>query len=217
MEDNFDKEISRSIEAIKSYTFAMGTHPPRYKVEGTQLAGIEWFSLCAMVKTGANAKAFLQALEANNVLICYALIRLQIDVALRIYGFRYFEDVDQAGEMLMEGAKYNSIPANPKRLSDKTLVDLMEQEFSGLKELYEYASEDVHLTGKVIQRQILPKDGLDFVNMNPLAAHLPKDDRLSLVQSFEELMGITKDLLEKFFASRPGVRDRMRGPSNTAL
>jgi len=68
---------------------------------GTKVPDVAWYVFAAIKKTRSLSHAFCILIRAKNTLAATALIRLQLDTALRIYGLSLLDDLEDAGAKLM--------------------------------------------------------------------------------------------------------------------
>jgi hypothetical protein len=74
------KEIETSVGRLLEF-------PPKYiGPEGTIISDVHWYVLAAMKKTASLAHAFCTLVRAKNTLTAAALIRLQLDSGMRVFG-----------------------------------------------------------------------------------------------------------------------------------
>jgi hypothetical protein len=76
---------------------------------GTSIADVEWFALAAIKKTVSLSHAFCALIRAKNALSAAALVRLQLDTAMRIFGLTLVDDPEAAGTRLMNDESYRKL------------------------------------------------------------------------------------------------------------
>ncbi|GAB5426804.1 MAG: hypothetical protein Devi2KO_02630 [Devosia indica] len=182
----------------------------RYVPMGSELSDIEWYSLCAVIKSGAHAQAFCRAIRERNTVAAGAMLRLQMDVAMRLNGLKYFVDIEAAGASLMAGVSYRSIPSKIGKLFDATLIEKLNADHPWVKGVYDGGNEDVHLSRTVIMRKMKRVGGMLFFNLRPTDEHVSEQDYFHLVDTFFITLRLTRDLLASFLATRPGPDERAR-------
>lgn len=71
-------------------------HPPdeTYAPQGRFLSDVEWFSLAATTKSTSNANAFEILVVARNTVAAAAVVRMQIEAAMRLFGLALVDDIE---------------------------------------------------------------------------------------------------------------------------
>ncbi|PWE52997.1 hypothetical protein DEM27_28350 [Metarhizobium album] len=181
-----------------------------YAPIGSFLAPVEWFSLAAVVKTTSNAHAFGLLVESRNTIAASALIRMQIETAMRMFGLTLVEDVEEAGAMLMNGEKYSALRMRDgrTRLVDKLLHQELAKLYAWVSEAYEDASAFVHLDRVNIGFKVTWLDSGGYYNLNGIDRNRPDEQYHHLVDTFYIALRMTRDLLRDFLQTRPQPAER---------
>jgi len=118
-----------------------------YAPLGSSLADVEWFSLAAVTKSTSNAHAFELMVTSKNTIAAAAIVRMQIETAMRLFGLTLVDDAESTGVQLMKGEKYSSLRmrnGGPK-LVDKILHQELSKLYAWVTGAYELSSAYVHL------------------------------------------------------------------------
>lgn len=208
----FDLEIQ--LNKIEQVAAGLKKIPNTYiGPQGTKIPDIAWYVLGAIKKTTSLSHAFCLLVRAKNTLAAAALIRLQLDTALRISGFSLVDDVEAAGTHLMNDGKYSDLKSRDnERLHDKVLHRRLDQFYPGLSAAYEATSGYVHLSGAHINTGLSEREGTSvlFFHLNGTDESATDDKFAEIVDSFEQATRLTADMIEDFmrykYSRVPGAR-----------
>lgn len=173
--------------------------------QGTAIPDIEWYALAAIKKTASISHAFCTLVRAKNTLSAAALVRLQLDTAMRIFGLTLVEDIEAAGTWLMNDNSYRKLKARTgEPLSDALLHRKLDEKYPGLSEAYEAASAYVHLSGQHIKTGLLSREGSPtlFFHLNGTDDARPNEWFADIIDSFDQATKLTADLVAEFLAAR---------------
>ncbi|WEO70014.1 hypothetical protein [Rhizobium rhizogenes] len=190
------REMALEIERLPDGTYApLGSH----------LAPVEWFSLAAVAKSTSNAHAFELMVQTRNTIAASALIRMQIEAAMRLFGLTLVSDVEEAGALLMKGVKYSALRMRDSRtrLVDRILHEELSKLYAWVSETYEDTSAFVHLDRVNINSKITYLEKGGFFNLAGIDATRPDEDYHHLVDTFFISLRMTRDLLRDFLMTRP--------------
>lgn len=181
--------------------------------QGTAIPDIEWYALAAIKKTASISHAFCTLIRAKNTLSAAALVRLQLDTAMRMFGLTLVEDVEAAGSLLMNDESYRKLRTHSgEPLTDAFLHRKLDEKYPGLSEAYEAASAYVHLSGRHIKTGLWSRDGSPtlFFHLNGTDDARPAEWFADIIDSFDQATRLTADLIAEFFATRPDSEARAR-------
>lgn len=206
-------DLASRLDRIRSYDVIIQHLPDNtYAPQGSTLSDVEWYSLCAVVKTSSNIQSFCQLIESRNIIAAEAILRSQIDTAMRLFGLSLVDDVEAAGTLLMTGKNYSELRhgGDPKLpLRDWYLRDQLSLRYPWVKQTYQDACESVHLTAEAIKRKLKPMGGLIFFNLSGLDHHSVEETvYYHLADTFYISLKMTVDLLGDFLATRPQPAER---------
>lgn len=150
--ETFDLEVQ--LKKIERVSAGLQKIPHTYLgPQGTKIPDIGWYLLAAIKKTRSLSHAFCVLVRAKNTLAAAALIRLQLDTALRIFGLSLVDDVEAAGTHLMNDGSYRALRSRENEpLQDALLHRKLNEHYPGLTAVYEATSSYVHLSAAHIKR-----------------------------------------------------------------
>lgn len=172
---------------------------------GSQIPDIGWYVLAALKKTTSLTHAFCALTRAKNTLAAAALIRLQLDTAMRIFGLSLVDDIEVVGTRLMNDESYRKLRSRDNELlSDKVLHRKLNEHYPGLSDEYEAGSSYVHLTAAHIKRGLFerPSTSTLFFHLNGTDESRPDEWFADIVSSFDQATRLTADLIEDFMRYR---------------
>ena len=144
----------------------------------------------ALNRSVALSSGFCIMIREKNLICAGALVRLQLDTALRLFaGFI----ADQPHEFAMEVFKGNRIDRmkdkSGTRMTDRHLVTQLANEYPWIEEVYERASNYVHLSGTHIKSALSMEDGDSGkigIKVSSLDRTLPEATYLEAIGAFRE-------------------------------
>lgn len=183
-----------------------------YAPQGCELAGVEWFSLAVVAKSNSNAHAFEILVRERNTTAATALIRMQIEAAMRLFGLTLVDDVEDAGRKLMGGEKYSSLKLKGTKtaLRDSLLREKLGELYLWVPSTYEASSAYVHLDSVNIVQKLKPIGSRLFFNLSGVDKSRPDEDYFHLTDTFFIALRMTRDLFRDFLCTRPGPEYRMK-------
>lgn len=195
------RSMAREVERLPGETYAP---------QGSFLADVEWFSLAAVTKSTSNAHAFELLVNARNTVAATALVRMQIEAAMRLFGLTLVEDIEDAGAKLMQGEKYSSLKLAGTRhsLRDKILHEELSKQYEWVSDAYEATSAYVHLDRMNITSRLTHLDQGTFYRPSGVDAKLPETAYYDLADTFFVSLRMTRNLLKAFLAGRPQPEER---------
>ena len=142
----------------------------------------------ALNRSVALSSGFCIMIREKNLICAGALVRLQLDTALRLFaGFI----ADQPHEFAMEVFKGNRIDRmkdkSGTRMADRHLVTQLAIEYPWIEEAYERTSNYVHLSGTHIKSALSMEDGDSGkigIKISPLDQTLPDATYLEAIKVF---------------------------------
>ncbi|KKC31486.1 hypothetical protein [Devosia psychrophila] len=172
---------------------------------GSKVPDIAWYALAAINKTASLTHAFCTLTRAKNTLAASSLIRLQLDTGLRMFGLSLVDNVEAAGERLMNDEKYSKLKSRQgEPLSDAVLHRRLNQHYPGLTKAYEATSAYVHLSSAHIKTGLSERPGTPvlFFHLNGTDDARPDEWFAEIVDSFDQATSLTAELIEDFMRYR---------------
>lgn len=208
-------DLETALKKIEVTAATLLKIPPKYVgPTGTKVPDIAWYVFAAIKKTRSLAHAFCLLIRAQNTLAATALIRLQLDTALRISGLSLIDDLEDAGAKLMNGESYRSLRSrNGKRLDDALLHRHLDKYYPGLSQAYETTSSFVHLSASHIKTELIerPDTPTLFFHLNGTEDDQSHEKVADIIDWFDQATELTADMIEDFMRFRYVKEFPLRG------
>ncbi|MCZ7502758.1 hypothetical protein [Agrobacterium sp. ST15.13.015] len=119
------------------------------------------FLLAALQRIDSNVAGFQAMVASLNYPVACAILRLQIDTAMRVNGLRLMADPHDGTMKLLSGERYDRIrPKKGDKLRDAVLLNSLNAEYDWIKKVYERTSGMVHLSGMHIHHSFNHSTGV---------------------------------------------------------
>jgi hypothetical protein len=116
---------------------------------GADLSHADFFIFGALRRTLAQARGFRDLINARNFPCAAAILRLQLDTAMRVNALSVVDDVDAACKAVLDGEQFNRLKdRDGNKLSDAHLRKKLAEKHPWISPVYERTSDFVHLSGK---------------------------------------------------------------------
>lgn len=110
-------------------------------------------------RTLAQTRAFRQCIEDRNGLVATALLRLQLDTALRLYALFWVADPNAFSYEVFSGAQIDRLKAaDGERMTDKYLRAKLVSHYSWMETVYKQTSGSIHFSSRHIFDALEMKD-----------------------------------------------------------
>lgn len=173
--------------------------------QGTGIPDIGWYVLAAIKKTASLSHAFCTLVRCKNTLAASALIRLQLDTALRISGLSLVDNLEDAGAKLMNDENYSLLKSRSgERLTDKLLHENLDKFYPGISHAYKTTSAYVHLSASHIKTGLTNQPGSHvlFFHLNGTDDAQKEEDFADIIDWFEQATTLTAEMIEDFMRYR---------------
>ncbi|WP_165218217.1 hypothetical protein [Affinirhizobium pseudoryzae] len=165
-------------------------------------SSVTLFLLAALQRVESNAAGFQAMITARNYPVASAIVRMQIDTSMRVYGLRLMADPHDGAMKLLGGERYDRIrPKSGDRLRDAVLLNALNVEHDWIKKVYERTSGMVHLSGMHIHHalnhstSVVNDDGSLSIQLaiGPESPHIPAElyDELCAAFSHTSMIAIS--------------------------
>ena len=115
---------------------------------GGDVYGLDFLANAAMNRALALSSGFRTMIQQKNLICAGALVRLQLDTALRFFAAFIVDKPHEFAMKVLEGVRIDRMKdkyGNP--LTDRHLVNELAKEYPWVQEVYSRASNYVHLSG----------------------------------------------------------------------
>ena len=150
----------------------------------------------ALNRSRANLSAFQQLVRDRNLVIAGALLRLQIDTALRFYAAFLVDEPHTFALEVLRGERIDRAKdSEGKHLRDGYLVSKLSAEYPWISRVYNRTSSYIHLSATHIHHAFdIPEDAASFtLKISDVDRELPEELYAEAILAFGEA---TKILLK---------------------
>jgi hypothetical protein len=173
---------------------------------GTGLRDADFFIMGAMRRTLAQARGFRDLIKTRNFPCAAALLRLQLDTAMRVNALSMVEDPDAVCKAVLEGEQFNRLKSRDgQKLSDAFLREKLAEEHPWISMVYKQTSDLVHLSGRHFQVSIAGTDdetGAAFFFISGHDPDRPDETYFEVVDAFFKATKVSGMLMLAFLTAR---------------
>ncbi|MDT9600438.1 hypothetical protein [Sphingosinicella rhizophila] len=173
------------------------------------LSHADFFVVGATRRTLAQARGFKQLIEARNFPCAAAILRLQIDTAMRINALFLVEDMGAACRSVLDGARFNTLrDRDGIKLADAHLRARLAEEHPWISPVYERASDFVHLSGRHFYTSIAKTDDTSRIATFTISGEdppRPEEAYFEVVDAFLRASTLVGTMILAYLSIRTGV------------
>jgi hypothetical protein len=141
---------------------------------GADLSHADFFIVGALRRTLAQARRFRDLINAHNFPCAAAILRLQLDIAMRVNALSLVEAPDAACKAVLDGEQFNRLKdRDGNKLSDAHLRKELSETHPWIGPVYERTSDFVHLSGKHFEVSIARTDDETRIAYFQISGHDP--------------------------------------------
>jgi hypothetical protein len=175
----------------------------------------DMFVIGALRRTLAQSKGFRELLTAKNFSCAAAFLRMHIDTAMRVNALLLVEDRGAFCEAILGGTRFNTLKdSEGRKLTDAYLRKKLAEREPWINELYEQASDFVHLSGRHFYGSIFSTDDdTRTVRLVISGTDPPRPDSFyfEIVDAFFAASKVIAMLLLGYFAARARLFENGEG------
>jgi len=184
------EEIEKLLETLSEGHDAVKDRAKHmYEAYDHAMYGLDFLAGAALNRTMSNIDAFTSLIRARNLVIAGALLRIQLDTALRFYAAFLVDKPHDFALDVLQGERIDKLKdMKGNRLTDRHLVNLLSQEFSWIDRVYPATSGYIHLSGTHIHHTIgeVREDRTFSVKLSPMDKDLPDVLYTEAIEAFIE-------------------------------
>lgn len=172
---------------------------------GVDLSHADFFIFGALRRTLAQARGFRDLINARNFPCAAAILRLQLDTAMRINALSIVDNVDATCKAVLDGEQFNRLKdLDGNKLSDAHIRKKLAGTHPWISSVYERTSDFVHLSGKHFEVSIARMDDETRMAYFQISGHDPlrsEETYFEAVDTFFEATKLAGMLLLAFWMS----------------
>ena len=152
------EESRRGLERLDKAHLVLGKQMS--EAFGGAFYGMDLLAAGALNRSKAHIAGFLQLIEARNLVCAGALLRLQLDTALRFYAAFLVDKPHDFALAVLAGRRVRDLKDRKgQKMTDAHLVKELGEEFSWVPRVYERTSGYVHFSGTHLLSAMEPTRG----------------------------------------------------------
>ncbi len=176
---------------------------------GIQVSHSTLFVIGALKRTLAQSQGFRDLIGAKNFPCAAAILRMQIDIAMRINTLLLFKERDACCQAILGGKRFNTLKDSVgNKLTDNYLRRKLAEKHPWVSQIYEETSDFVHLSGRHFYSSIESTDDTTRVvkfAISGIDPPRPETDYFEVVDAFFEITGIVGVRVLGYFTAQTGV------------
>ncbi len=161
--------------------------------KAVDLTHADFFIFGALRRTLAQARGFRDLIEARNFPCAAAILRLQIDTAMRINALSLVDDPDTTCKAVLDGEQFNRLKdRDGKKMSDAYLREKLATDHAWISPVYERTSDFVHLSGRHFEVSIARTDDETRTAYFQISGHDPQRPDETYFEAVDTFFEATK-------------------------
>jgi hypothetical protein len=177
---------------------------------GASITHADLFVTGAVRRVLAQARGFRDLITAKNFPCAAAILRMQLDTAMRVNALFLVEDMNACCEaVLINDVRFNTLKdADGKRLSDAYLRAKLSDKHPWVNEVYKQTSDFVHLSGRHFWSSIVDADDETRIVNFFISGHdptRPEEVYFEIVDVFFEATKLVAIMILAYFGLRSGA------------
>lgn len=133
-----------------------------FEAFGGAMYGMDLLAAGALNRSRAHIAGFSTLIKAKNLICSGALVRLQLDTAMRFFAAFLVERPHDFAIAVLRGEKVRDLKdRSGKRMTDAYLSQRLGEEFDWVPRVYERTSGYVHLSSTHLMSALSPSNGVD--------------------------------------------------------
>ncbi len=166
----------------------------------------DMFMLGAVRRTLAQSKGFSQLISARNFPCAAAILRMQIDTAMRVFALYGMRERDSCCQALLGGQKFNTLMnADGQKMTDANLRKNLAKHYPWINSIYKETSDFIHLSGRHFYNSISHLDEETRTIHFSISGNDPERPDTAYYEILGEFLEVSKlvnSMLIKYFLSR---------------
>lgn len=204
--------IESRLKALERTEAMLTQEVGRLMAPGSPIFHSDLFFIGAMRRTLSQSAGFRLLIEARNFPCAAGILRMQLDTAMRLNGLTMVADANAAAKSLLEGTRFDKLTdTQGQQLKDFRLHQALSQHWPWVSNVYQEASDFVHLSGRHFYTSIaeVRDDGTFSMFVGNADPPRPDEDYLEIITAFGETCMIIAGMLVQYNDQREaGIKAR---------
>lgn len=160
---------------------------------GAAVSHADFFVLGALRRTLAQARGFRDLIVARNFPCAAAILRLQIDTAMRVNALGLVDEADIVCKAVLDGEQFNRLKDRTgAKMSDLRLREKLAETHPWVSPIYEQTSDFVHLSGRHFEVAIARTDNETQIAHFQISGHDPERPEETYFEAVDAFFGATR-------------------------
>jgi hypothetical protein len=172
----------------------------------------DMFVIGALRRTLAQSKGFRDLIAEKNFPCAAAILRMQIDTAMRVNALLLVEERDACCKAVLDGEKFNTLKDSAgNKLTDAHLRKKLAERYPWINPVYEQASDFVHLSGRHLFSSIHSTDddtGMVYLFIGGTDPPRADATYFEIVDTFFDVFKVIALMLLGYFGARAGLLEK---------
>ena len=152
-------------------------------------------------------------IRERNLICAGALVRLQLDTALRFSAGFTVSKPHEFALMVLDGERIDKMKdRNGKRMTDRHLLSQLTKEYSWVEDVYEGGSGYVHLSATHIfstfDRKYYEEEAKHRIRISSRDQEFPDEVYLETIETYKECTNILKNYIEGWIFTKENPTNR---------
>lgn len=166
-------------------------------VIGETLFKEDLFFVAILNRFATLTSGFQTLIKERNLTCCGALLRLQLDNCMRLYGLNIAEDMSNAIDTVMSGGRFDKLKdKNGKQMKDGYLKEQISNFDSRFEDLYNSTSGYIHFADKGFFQSVRPKEN-NCISMQ-ISKEISEEFNPLLIECLDAYIHYSKFFLNMF-------------------
>lgn len=166
----------------------------------------DFYALAVIQRSFSQVKAFCTLMETGSHPTAVAVLRMQLDNALRLWGVIHHEDPHDIARKVLRGEQLNKIGPVKDRMSDAWLCEQVSKERPVIETIYKASSSYIHFSGahleNLMQHNYVVNEGTLNIGISNNDHYIPIEAKSRAYEHFDLVTRMTLDFVRDWSSLR---------------
>jgi hypothetical protein len=203
-------------ELDKQQKYILKLYKDMSNADGGKTYPVDLLATGAIKRALSTTAGFKLLIKAKNILCSRALLRIQIDTAIRFYSIFIVEDCHRYSKQVLSGIQIDHLKDKlGNKMKDAYLVGKLKSEYPWLETVYKNLSGYIHLSADhyfSTIREIRDDTNTVFFEISERDTKFPEFSWLEMIECFKEATKIFVEYLEGWILTKanPEIVSKMK-------